>query len=164
MSATLVSVAQWALVVVLFVAGIAGTVLPALPGTLLIFLAVLLGAWIGDFQQVTVTTVVIAGVICVLAQVLDYVAGMLGAKRAGASREAVIGAMIGTVVGLFGGLVGLLFFPLIGAAIGEYLAISDFRRAGNVGVATWIGMIVGAVAKVALAFVTVGIFVLALII
>ncbi len=163
MTATLILVAWWLLVVLLLVGGIVGTVMPALPGTLLVFLGVLLGAWIDDFARVSTTTVIIAGVLCLLAQALDYVAAMLGAKRVGASKEAVIGALIGTVAGILGGFVGLLFFPLIGAAVGEYMAISDLRRAGNVGVATWLGMIAGAVLKLALAFITIGIFIAALI-
>lgn len=160
---TVALVALWAAVVVLFVVGIAGTILPALPGTILVFGGVLLGAWINDFERVSSTTVIIAGVLTVLAWITDYVAGMLGAKRAGASREALIGAAVGTVLGVFTGFIGLLFLPLVGAAVGEYLAISDIRRAGNVGVSTWIGMIVGAVLKLVLTFVIIGMFVLALI-
>ncbi|MFK7962977.1 MAG: DUF456 domain-containing protein [Burkholderiaceae bacterium] len=163
MSATIILVAKWTLVVILFVAGIAGTVLPALPGTLFIFLAFLLGAWIDNFQVIETSTVIIAGVICVVAQVLDYIAGILGAKRAGASKEAIIGALIGTVAGVLSGFVGLLFFPLLGAFAGEYIAISDVRRAGNVGIATWLGMLIGAVMKLVLAFTTIGLFIFALI-
>lgn len=153
----------WTLVVVLFIVGLAGTILPALPGTLFVFLGVLLGAWIDDFALVGKTTVIIAALLCLLAQALDYVAAMLGAKRVGASKEAVIGALIGTVAGIMGGLVGLLFFPLIGAAIGEFIANSDVRRAGNVGMATWLGMIAGTVLKLVLAFITIGLFVVALV-
>lgn len=163
LSATIILVAKWTLVVILFVAGIAGTVLPALPGTLFIFLAFLLGAWIDNFQVIETSTVIIAGVICVVAQVLDYIAGILGAKRAGASKEAIIGALIGTVAGVLSGFVGLLFFPLLGAFAGEYIAISDVRRAGNVGIATWLGMLIGAVMKLVLAFTTIGLFIFALI-
>ncbi len=151
------------LTALLLVVGVAGTVLPALPGTLFIFLGVLLGAWIDDFTRVSSNTVIIVGVLMLLAWVSDYLAAMLGAKRAGASREAIIGAAIGTVVGLFFSIVGLLFFPLIGAAVGEYLAISDLRRAGNVGMSTWIGILVGAVLKLALSFIAIGIFIGALI-
>ncbi len=156
-------IALWVAVVLLFIAGIIGTIVPALPGTLLVFAGVLLGAWIDDFTRVGSTTVIIAGVLTVLAWVTDYVAAMMGAKRAGASRQAMIGATIGTIAGVFSGLLGLLFFPLAGAAIGEYLAISDVRRAGNVGVATWIGMIIGTALKIALSFITIGVFVVALI-
>jgi uncharacterized protein YqgC (DUF456 family) len=87
---------------------------------------------------------------------------VLGARRVGASREAIIGALLGTVAGVFTGLVGVLFLPLVGAAVGEYIAVRDMPRAGSVGIATWIGMIVGIAVKLALSFVMIGLFVFAL--
>ena len=75
---------------------------------------------------------------------------------------ALLGAAAGTVIGLFMGLVGVLFMPLVGAAAGEYLAQKDQKRAVTVGVSTWIGIMVGLIAKVVLAFIMVGIFLAAL--
>jgi uncharacterized protein YqgC (DUF456 family) len=154
----------WILCAALIVAGLAGTVLPVLPGTVLVWAGIVLGAWIDDFQRVGTTNLVVVTVLAALAWVLDYVAGLLGARRAGASRQALLGAAIGTVVGLFMGVVGVLFMPLVGAALGEYLAQKDQHRAVKVGVATWLGIMVGLVAKVVLAFVMVGLFVAALLI
>ena len=111
----------WLCVVLLIAAGLAGTVLPALPGTALVLAGIVLGAWIDDFAHVGGTVLAIVAVLAVLSWVLDYVAGLLGAQKAGASREALWGAALGTVVGLFMGLVGVLFMPLVGAAAGEYL-------------------------------------------
>lgn len=153
----------WVLVVAMMALGLVGVVVPAIPGTALVFGGFLLGAWIDGFERIGVWTVVVAGVLALLGLIADYVSGMLGAKRAGASRLAIVGALLGTIIGLFFGIIGLLFFPLIGAVIGEYLSISDLRRAGNVGVATWIGMLVGAAIKVALTFLTIGIFLFALV-
>jgi uncharacterized protein YqgC (DUF456 family) len=154
----------WILVVVLMVVGVAGTVLPALPGAALVFAGILLGAWIDDFQRVSSTTVIFCGLLMLVAWGADYVSAMLGAKRAGASRLAVIGAAAGTVLGLFTGFVGLLFMPLVGAAIGEYIADRNAARAAHVGISTWIGLLVGTVAKVVITFVMVGLFVAALLI
>jgi uncharacterized protein YqgC (DUF456 family) len=154
----------WILAVLLIVAGIAGTLLPALPGAALVFAGLLLGAWIDDFTRVSGVTVAVLGVLTVASWIVDYVSGLLGAKKVGATREAVIGAAIGTVLGIFTGLWGLVFMPLVGAALGEYLAIRDHVRAGRVGVATWIGMMVGAVAKIAITFLMIGVFVAALLI
>ena len=155
-------VALWVLSVALIVAGLAGTVLPALPGTALVLGGIVLGAWIDDFTRVGTGTLAVITTLAVLAWVLDYVAGLLGAKRAGAGRQALIGAALGTVAGLFMGLVGVLFMPLVGAAVGEYLARKDQRRALNVGISTWVGMMIGMIAKVVLAFTMIGIFVVAL--
>ena len=154
----------WILSVVLIMLGLAGTVLPILPGTLLVWGGIVLGAWIDNFTRVGTTTVWVISALAVLAWALDYVAGLLGASKAGASRQALLGAAIGTVAGLFMGFVGVLFMPLVGAAIGEYLARKDHNRAVRVGMATWIGIMVGLVAKVVLGFVMVGIFVTALLI
>jgi hypothetical protein len=94
----------------------------------------------------------------------DYVAAALGAKRVGASRQAVIGAVLGTLLGIFTGLWGLIFMPLVGAAIGEYMVLRDLQRAGQVGVATWVGLLLGTAVKIAIAFTMLGMFVAALLI
>jgi len=154
----------WVLCFALIVLGLAGTVLPFLPGTVLVWGGIVLGAWIDDFVRVGTTTVVVVSVLAVLAWVLDYVAGLMGAQKAGASKQALLGAAVGTVVGLFMGLVGVLFMPLVGAAIGEYVARKDQTRAVKVGFATWVGIMVGLIAKMVLAFTMVGIFVAALLI
>ncbi len=153
----------WILSVALIVVGIAGTVLPALPGTLFVLAGIVLGAWIDDFTRVGWGVLTVVIVLAVLAWVLDYVAGLLGAKQAGASRQAIIGALLGTVAGLFMGIVGVLFMPLVGAAIGEWLAQRDHGRALKVGVATWLGIMAGMVSKVVIAFMMVGLFIVALI-
>lgn len=158
-----VTVLLWVLSVLLIVVGLAGAVLPALPGTVLVLGGILLGAWIDDFARVGTTTLVVISVLAVLSWVLDYVAGLLGARRAGASREALIGAALGTVAGIFMGLVGVLFMPFVGAVAGEYLARRDHGGAVRVGAATWIGIMVGMLAKVVLAFMMVGLFVVALV-
>lgn len=154
----------WILCAALILLGLAGTVLPMLPGTVLVWGGIVLGAWIDDFARVGSATVVVVSVLAVLAWGLDYVAGLMGAQKAGASRQALLGAAVGTVVGLFMGLVGVLFMPLVGAAVGEYLARRDQARAVKVGLATWVGIMVGLIAKVVLAFVMVGLFVAALLI
>lgn len=152
----------WVLSAVLVLMGLAGAVLPLLPGTLLVWAGLLLGAWIDDFTRVSVLAVVFITLLAALAWALDFVAGLMGAKRAGASRLALVGAAVGTIVGIFMGLVSVLFMPLVGAAIGEYWAQKDQQRAAKVALATWVGLLVGMVAKIAISFVMVGIFLVAL--
>jgi uncharacterized protein YqgC (DUF456 family) len=153
----------WVLSAALILVGLAGTVLPALPGTLFVLAGIVLGAWIDDFSRVGWGIVSAVGALAVLAWVLDYVAGLLGARKAGASRQALIGAALGTVAGIFMGLVGVLFMPLVGAAVGEYLARRDHGNALKVGVATWLGIMAGLVAKVVIACMMIGLFVAALV-
>lgn len=154
----------WIVAVVMIVAGLAGTILPALPGAALVFAGILLAAWIDDFARISGFTVLVCGLLMMVAWGADYVSAMLGARRAGASRLAIAGAAIGTVAGVFTGFFGLLFMPLVGAAVGEWLADRNAARAAHVGISTWVGLLVGTVAKVAITFVMVGLFVLALLV
>jgi uncharacterized protein YqgC (DUF456 family) len=154
----------WALAVALIVIGIAGTVLPALPGVVFVFGGIVLAAWIDDFARVSGWTVGALAVLAVLGFCVDYLAAALSARRAGATKAGLLGAALGTVAGVATGLWGLVFMPLVGAAIGEFIAQRDALRAGRIGAATWIGLLVGAVAKLAIVFTMVGIFVAALLI
>jgi len=159
-----VNTALWILAGLMIVAGVAGTVLPALPGVFLVLAGIVLGAWIDGFARVSGVAVAIVSVLAVAAWLIEYVAGVMGAKKAGASREAILGALIGTVLGVFTGLWGLLFMPLLGAVAGQYLVDRDLIRARNVGIATWIGMAIGTLAKIALTFLMIGVFAAALLI
>lgn len=154
----------WILSGGLIVLGLAGIVLPALPGTILVLAGIVLGAWLDDFTRVGWVTVTLVTVLAVVAWLLDYAAGLMGAKRAGASRQAMVGAAVGTVAGIFMGLVGVLFMPLVGAAVGQYMAEKDHNRALKVGISTWLGIMAGMVAKVVIAFMMIGIFVVALLV
>ena len=158
------TIALWVLCVLMIVVGLVGTVLPMLPGVVLVFGGILLGAWIEDFTRVGGVSVGIVAFLGLLALGLDALAGALGAKKAGASREAIIGALLGTVLGILSGLWGLLFFPLLGAIAGQYWVERDAIRARNVGLATWFGMAIGMIAKIALSFMMVGVFIFALIV
>jgi uncharacterized protein YqgC (DUF456 family) len=154
----------WIVAIALILVGAAGTVLPALPGATLVFGGIVLAAWIDAFTRIPVWVLVILGVMTAIAWIVDYAAAALGAKKAGASKLALVGAVIGTLAGVFSGLWGLLFMPLAGAAIGEYVAQRDLRRAGKVGIATWLGLLLGTAAKVAIVFAMIGIFVFALLV
>jgi uncharacterized protein YqgC (DUF456 family) len=149
----------WVLAIALIIVGVIGTFVPVLPGVLLVFGGMLLGAWIDHFQRVGWITLVILGALTLLVFVVDVVAGLLGAKRVGASKLAIAGAALGTIVGLFFGLVGVLIAPFVGAVAGEVIARGQLAPAARVGFATWMGLLVGALAKLALVLAMVGVFV-----
>jgi uncharacterized protein len=154
----------WIAAVLLIVIGVAGTVLPALPGTLLVLGGIVLGAWLDDFTRVKPWVVTIIAVLALVAWATDYAATVMGAKKAGASKWAIIGAALGTVAGIFMGLVGVLFMPFVGAVIGEYIAQKNAKQAAKVGLATWLGLLIGTVVKLVLVFMMIGIFVAALLV
>jgi uncharacterized protein YqgC (DUF456 family) len=151
----------WFLALVLVVLGLAGIVLPALPGAPLIFAGLFLAAWAEDFVYVGVWTLVVLGVLAAISYAADLWAAMFGVKRFGASQRAVIGAAIGSVVGLFLGFPGLVFGPFIGAVAGELSARRGLHAATRAGMGATIGLVLGAALKIALAFAMIGIFIFA---
>jgi uncharacterized protein len=147
---------------ILILVGIAGTILPALPGVPLVYAGMLLAAWTDGFQEVPVWVMVVLGVMTLLSLGIDFLATSLGAKRAGASRKAMVGAALGTFAGIFFGIPGLLLGPFVGAVAGEMIGGRELREASKVGFGTWLGLALGAALKMALLFAMLGIFVLAL--
>lgn len=151
---------------VLMLVGILGTVLPALPGVPLVFAGMVLAAWVGDFEQVGGWTLAVLAVLTLLSLGIDFLATMLGAKRVGASKPALIGAVLGTLAGLLFGVVGIFVGPFVGALVGELIWLRgvgsrEIGQATKVGLGTWLGIVVGTVLKLGLAFVMVGLFALA---
>lgn len=151
----------WILAGALVVVGLAGTILPALPGVPLVFVGLLMAAWIGDFQKIGWPTLTVLAVLTALAVAADLIATLLGAKRAGASKYALFGAAIGSIIGLFFGLIGILVLPFLGAVVGELIARQRLNQAARVGLATWLGMLIGTLAKLSLAITMLGVFVVA---
>ncbi|ADV27595.1 protein of unknown function DUF456 [Pseudoxanthomonas suwonensis 11-1] len=156
-----ITVLWYLLAGLLVLAGLAGVVLPALPGLPLVFTGMVLAAWVDGFDRVGGWTIAVLGFLTLLSVAADILAGAVGARRHGAGRMAVAGAALGTIVGIFFGLPGLLLGPFVGAVLGELWHTRDLPQAARVGVATWIGLLLGAALKVALAFAMLGLFVLA---
>ena len=146
------------LAIVLVVVGLVGVVVPAVPGPILIFAGLLLAAWSDGFARVGVPTMVLLGLLTVATYFVDIAMMTLGMKRLGTTKRAMVGAALGTLAGLLFGLPGVIIGPFAGAMLAELTANADWRVAGRAGLVAWIGFLVGTMAKVALAFATVGIF------
>lgn len=149
----------WLLALVLIAIGLAGAVLPALPGLPLVFGGLWLAAWIDHYARVGAWTLGVLAVLLVLGLALDFIAGSLGAKRVGASPQAVAGATLGTFVGMFFGLPGLIIGPFAGAVLGEVKAQRTLGQAAASGFGTWIGLLLGIVAKLVISIVMIAVFV-----
>lgn len=148
----------WLVAILLVALGVAGLLMPMLPGVPLLFGGLLLGAWIDHFSRVSALTIVVIGVFALIAWGIDFVASLMTAKSAGGSRLALWGTMMGAVVGILGGVVGLIIGPIIGAVTGEMLAHRDPGRAAKVGMAAGVGFVLALVVKLVLAAVMIGIF------
>ncbi|RJP85191.1 MAG: DUF456 domain-containing protein [Desulfobacteraceae bacterium] len=156
-----VSVMLWVLAVLLIIAGVAGLVLPVLPGAVLMLAGFFLAAWAENFVHVGPVILAVLAVLTVLTYAIDFLAGAVGAKRFGASRRAAVGAACGALIGIFFGIPGIIIGPFAGAVAGELTVRPDLRAAGLAGVGTWLGMVMGAAAKAAIGFTMLGIFILA---
>jgi hypothetical protein len=146
----------WIIAFLLVMIGILGTLLPMLPGVPLVFMGLLLGAWIDGFAKVSVLTISIIGAITLLALLVDFVASFITVKRAGASKYALWGAAIGALAGL--GILGLIVGTILGAAIGELMALKDSSQAAAVGLAAGLGFVIALVVKVVLTMTILAIF------
>lgn len=145
-------VLHFALAAIVIAVGLVGTVLPFVPGVPLVFAGLFYAAWAQDFTRVGWVGLVVIGALMVIAFIVEIGAGALGAKRVGASGLALLGATIGALVGIFFGVPGLLIGPFAGAVAGELIATGGLVQAGKVGVGTWIGFLLAAIAKLVIAF------------
>jgi uncharacterized protein YqgC (DUF456 family) len=148
----------WLLAGLLVAAGIAGTVLPLLPGAPLVFVGLVTAAWIDDFQKVGWWTLGLLALLTLCSFAIDLWAARHGARRVGASGLAVFGAVAGSIAGLFFSLPGVVLGPFVGAFAGEYLARRNLRQAGRAGLGTWLGMLLATAGHLALVFTMLGIF------
>lgn len=147
----------------LILTGLAGTILPALPGLPLMFAGMLLAAWAGGFAQISGWTVAVLAVLTLISVAVDVAATAIGAKHVGASKLAMFGAALGTLVGgIVFSIPGLILGPFIGAVGGELMHGRELRHASRIGVGTWVGLALGSALKLALAFAMLGIFALAI--
>jgi uncharacterized protein YqgC (DUF456 family) len=151
--------ALWVCAVLIILLGFAGIMIPLLPGPPLMFCGFLIVAWIDNFERVGWITLGVLGFFTLISMAVDFLAASIGARRVGASRLAVIGAVIGTIVGFFLGVVGLLVGSFVGAAAGEYVSRRNLLEAGRIGFAAWVGLVIGTAAKLGLAFAMLGIFI-----
>jgi uncharacterized protein YqgC (DUF456 family) len=142
----------------LIVGGLAGSVLPALPGIPMVFGGIWLAAAVDDYRHLGLWWLLLIGALGVAGVAIDFIASALGAKRVGASKRALWGASIGTFVGMFLGIPGLLFGPFVGALVGELSSGTSVLRSAHVGIGTWIGLLLGTLVKLVLSFVMVGLF------
>jgi hypothetical protein len=148
----------WALAALLVALGVAGLLLPALPGAPLIFAGLVAASWAEDFAFVGWPWLALLGAIAALTYAVDFAATALGAQRYGASPRAVVGAVLGGLVGLFFGPLGFVLGPFAGAVLAELTLRKDLEAAQRAGVGATLGLLLGGFAKLALAFLMIGLF------
>lgn len=155
---SIMDIALYVLSAALILIGLAGTILPALPGIPVIFGGIWLAAAVDHYQHVGGWWLSIIAVLGAIGFIVDIVATALGAKRVGASKRAIWGAAVGTVVGMFFGIPGLLLGPFIGAVGGELMSGTSVLRSAHVGIGTWIGLLFGTLVKLVVSLMMIGLF------
>jgi hypothetical protein len=151
-------IALWILAAASVLLGLAGLVLPLLPGTPLLLGGLWLAAWLGDYAQVGIPVLLVLAVMAAAAWTLDYIAAVIGVKRVGASGKAMAGAGAGALLGVFGGLPGLVIGPIAGAMTGEWVARRNPTQAARAGLAAGLGFLLAAVVKLAVGLAMVAVF------
>jgi uncharacterized protein YqgC (DUF456 family) len=152
--------ALWMIAILLSAAGLAGLIVPALPGIPLLVAGLFVGAWAEGFVYIGPGTLVVIVLLGAVAYGVDVVAGALGAKKFGASRRAMVGAAVGGFAGIWLGLPGIILGPFVGAVAAELSQKRPLKEAGRAGFGTMLGLAIGTAAKFALAFTMIGLFLL----
>lgn len=148
------------LTLILMLFGLIGSVLPVIPGIPIIWAAAFLYGLLTGFEQIGFNYLFIFGLLTLLSLILDWIAGLYGAKKMGASKWGIVGAFVGMIVGLFvGALPGMIIGPFVGAVAFELIAGKASVAALKAGFGTFIGFVAGVIVKLVLAAVMIGVFV-----
>jgi uncharacterized protein len=142
----------------LIAGGLVGAVVPVVPGIPLIFGGIWLIAGVDHYRHLGLWWLLSIALLGLVGLLMDLVAGALGAKRVGASRRAIWGALLGTLIGIFFGIPGLVLGPFLGAVLGELADGNSVLRSAHVGVGTWIGLVFGAIIKLVVSMTMVSLF------
>lgn len=154
------SLVLWILSAILTFTGLAGLLLPLVPGAPLLFLGLLLGAWAEGFRYIGLWTLLALAGMAALTYVVEFAASILGVKKYGGSRRAMVGAAVGGIVGIFLGFPGILLGPFVGAVIGELSLQRSLDEASRAGFGTVVGLAIGVAGKLAIGITMIGIFLL----
>ncbi len=139
--------------------GLAGTILPMLPGLPIMWLGAFIYAIFTGFEKIGWTFLGIFALLTAVITLLDYVANLYGAKKMGATRWGILGAFLGMLIGLFaGGLIGLLLGSFLGAILGEILGGRKGTQALKAGMGTFLGFLGGTLIKFVIGCAMMGIF------
>lgn len=138
------------LAIVFFAVGLLGTVLPVLPGAILIYGGMLVYGIMTQFATLDAYFFLLQAFVLVFILSIDYIASAVGTKRFGGSKQAAWGAIAGTILGLiFFGPLGIIIGPFLGAVGAELIRGKEINQAARVGFGTLLGILGGTLLKLA---------------
>lgn len=148
----------------LMLVGVVGSVLPGLPGPPVVLLAAIgHKLWFGE-ASASVTVLVVMALLMIASLALDFVAGVVGARKLGATWRGMAGALIGATIGIFLGPVALVAGPFVGAVLFELAGGRRLEEAGRAGIGAVLGLLAGVVGKLACAVAMTGLFVVSVVV
>ena len=136
--------AAFVICLILILIGIAGAIIPMVPGIPLVFAAIAAYGWIEGFNTIGIKYIIVLAAITVFSLLVDYLSSYLGAKYMGAGKGGQIGAVIGVILGIFIlPPLGIFIGPFLGAWIGELISGKDYKEAAKNALGTIIGLFTG---------------------
>jgi len=148
---------MWEIIGIIFsifilIIGVLGTIIPGLPGLPLMWVVYAVYGSLTGWEDITLKTTVIFLIVTVIAYIFDYTAGVMGAKKYGASKAGIIGAIVGLIIGIvFFNIIGLILGPIIGAITGELIKGKETDQAIMAGWGTFIGFLASTVVRFSIA-------------
>lgn len=145
----------------IFMVGLVGSLLPVVPGNFIVWLGVIVHRlWMGADASVTWKVVILTGILTLFGQIVDFLMGIWGARKFGASWKGAVGAFVGAFVGFFvpPPLFRLIVGPIAGAVVGELAAGRTFRDGGKAGVGTVVGGIIAFALKFGISMCVIALF------
>ena len=127
--------------------GLVGAIVPALPGPPVSYITRWM-MWLYDSTTVSVTTLVVAGILMFVITIIDYVAPVWLTKYGNGTKAGVRGATVGLILGCFFPPLGLILGPFIGALLGELLVNTPFATALKVALMSFLSFILTTALKV----------------
>jgi uncharacterized protein YqgC (DUF456 family) len=151
----------WLIAIVVMAVGLLGTILPVLPGTTIILAAAVVHQiMLGSEKSVGWWNIAALVALTLLSYGVEWLSGYFGAKRFGATKWGIVGAVLGGIAGLFFPFPGLLVGPVVGAVAGEFFSGKRLVSAGRAGWGTLLGNLAGMLGKLTIALVMVSWFLL----
>ena len=156
---TFLEILLFVVALLIMIIGLAGVILPVLPGVPLIFGAAVLYGILTGFEEISLQLILIFAGLTIFGLVVDYLANYFSVKKMGGGKAGAVGAVIGLMIGIWFGLVWIIILPFVLAVAFELIAGKEARQALTAGFGALVGLLFGGLTRFIIGCVMVGIFV-----
>lgn len=155
---TVIEIIGLSFALLVMLTGLIGSLVPGFPGTPVVLAAAVVHFLCFGQHSVSNSVLVILVVLTVVSVAFDFLAGMFGANKFGATWRGALGAVLGGLVGLFFSLPGIILGPFVGATLFELLGDRELKLALKAGLGATLGLFAGVIGKFAIAVVMILLF------